>query len=122
MTLANGEYTPFTDVTELTTGLTLMLTKICNADDSVSAKEVYTKGDDNSRFILQDLSLKAKVVMSNEVLFNQYVYSFIDEVDKTDGSMLFDQLPAAEYSNTIVSDAIDNNIALGCHSIKGETN
>jgi hypothetical protein len=86
--------------------------------------------DVNNGFTLQSLFLTAKDVMSNEVLFNQYVYSFmddvdktygsLDDVDKTYGSLLFDQLPAVEHSNTITSDAIDENVALGCLSVKGE--
>jgi hypothetical protein len=56
--------------------------------------------------------------MSNEVLFNQYVYSFMDDVDKTYGPLLFDQLLAVEHNNT--SDAIDENVVLGCLSVKGE--
>jgi hypothetical protein len=80
---------------------------------------VYTD-DDTAGFTLQSLSLTAKDVMSNEILFNQFIYAFFDEVDKTDGSLLFDGSPAVEYGNTIVSDAIDNNIALGCLSVKGK--
>jgi hypothetical protein len=117
-TLANDEYTPFTDVTNLM-GLSTTMSKMCNAQDSASAKSIYTD-DDSNGFTLQSLSLTAKDVMSNEVLFNQYIYSFMDDVDKTDGSLLFDQLPAVEYSNTITSDAIDENVALGCLSVKGE--
>eukprot|EP00804_Cyclotella_cryptica_P018112 CCRYP_005898-RB/>CCRYP_005898-RB protein AED:0.02 eAED:0.02 QI:1433/1/1/1/0.93/0.88/17/82/2547 len=117
LTLANGEYTPFTDVTNLTAGLSSVTKKICNAQNAASAKNVYTD-DETAGFTLQSLSLTAKDVMSNEVLFNQFVYAFFDEVDKTDGSLLFDGSPAVEYGNTIVSDAVDNNIALGCVSVK----
>lgn len=119
LTLADGEYTPFTDVSYLS-NLTSVMRNMCSAQDSATAKSVYTTNYDILGFSLQSLSLTAKDVMSNEVLFNQYVYSFIDDVDKTDGSLLFDQLPAQEYSNTIISDAIDDNIALGCLSVKGE--
>jgi hypothetical protein len=42
----------------------------------------------------------------------------MDDVDKTYGPLLFDQLPAVEHSNT--SDAIDENVVIGCLSVKGE--
>jgi hypothetical protein len=93
---------------------------MCYSQDSMAAKALYTTNYESLGFSLQSLSLTAKDVMSNEVLFNQYVYSFVDDVDKTDGSLLFDQLPAQEYGNTIISDAIDDNVALGCLSVKGE--
>lgn len=119
LTLANGEYTPFTDVTKLIAGLSSVTNKICNAQNAAAAKSVYAD-DDTAGFTLQSLSLTAKDVMNNEILFNQFVYAFFDEVDKTDGSLLFDGSPAVEYGNTVVSDAIDNNIALGCMSVKGK--
>jgi hypothetical protein len=117
-TLANDECTPFTDVTDLM-GLFTTMSKMCNAQDSASAKSIYTD-DVSNGFTLQSLFLTAKDFMSNEVLFNQYVYSFMDDVDKTYGPLLFDQLPAVEHRNTITSDAIDENVVLGCLSVKGE--
>ena len=120
MTLASGEYTPFTDVSDISSGLTTTMNKMCNAADSKTAKDIYIN-DNSSGLTLESLSLSAQDVMTDEVLFNQYVYSFIDDIDKTDGSLLFDKLPAVEYSNTIISDAIDNNIALGCMSVKSKS-
>jgi hypothetical protein len=119
LTLAAGEYMPFTDVSYLS-DLSLVVKNMCYSQDSMAAKALYTTNYESLGFSLQSLSLTAKDVMSNEVLFNQYVYSFVDDVDKTDGSLLFDQLPAQEYGNTIISDAIDDNVALGCLSVKGE--
>lgn len=119
LTLAGGEYTPFTDVTELLS-LSTMIGNVCNAQDSATAKSFYISEDSITGFSLQSLSLTAEDVMTDEILYNQYVYSFVDEVDKTNGQLLFDQLPATQYGNTIISDAIDDNLQLGCLSVKGQ--
>ena len=117
-TLANGEYTPFTDVSSLS-DLPTVMGKLCNADDRASAKSVYTS-DATLGFTLESIFVAAKYVMADEILFNQYVYSFIDSVDKTNGKPLFDGMPAVDYAATIISDAIDENVALGCLSVKGK--
>ena len=117
-TLANGEYTPFTDVSSLA-DLSTVMGKICNADDPVTAKSVYAS-DATLGFTIESIFAAAQYVMADEILFNQYVYAFIDSVDKTNGQPLFDGMPAVEYGATIISDAIDENVALGCLSVKGE--
>ena len=58
--------------------------------------------------------------MPNEVLFNQFVYTFFEKVDKTIVSPCFDGSPGVEYDNVIVSIAVDSNIVLGFVSVKGK--
>lgn len=115
-TLAGGEYTPFTDVTTLA-GISSVVNSICTSVDATTAKSQYSDND-AAGMTLQTMSLSAEKVMSEEIMFNQYIFAFFDEVDKTDGQLLFDGQPAGEYANTIVSDAIDDNINLGCESVK----
>jgi hypothetical protein len=68
---------------------------------------------------IESMSLFAKYVMDDKLLFNQYVYAFFDNVDKTDGSFLFDGSPATDYADTIASDAFDAEVVnVGCMAVK----
>ena len=116
-TVANGEYVPDKDVKDLS-NLKTIIQGICNAGDEVSAKSFY---EDESAIgmSVKSMSLNAKYRMDDMLLFQQYVYALYDDVDKTDGSFMFDSRPATEYAHTIVNDAFDAGIInTGCLGVK----
>ncbi len=117
-TLANGTYTPTSDVKDLASLSTVVHT-ICNAESSEIAIEAYSS-DDSAGLTIQSMSINAKSAMSDELLFNQYIVALSDGVEKTDGSFLFDDKPATQYADTITSDALKTSVELGelyCHCV-----
>lgn len=110
-TLANGTYTPTSDVSDLASISSLVHT-ICNAENSEIAIEAYSS-DDSAGLTIQSMSTNAKSAMSDELMFNQYVVALSDGVEKTDGSFLFDDKPAHKYADTITSDAFKTSVELG---------
>ena len=125
-TLLNGEYQPITAVRNVQ-DISQVVDSICNSVCSDSANcnnngaeaalDIYAE-DDTAGITIEDMSLTAKYVMADELQFNQYIFALQDSVDKTGGTFLFDNEPASEYADTIVTDAMDTSIALGCRSIK----
>ncbi len=116
-TVANGEYVPDVDVKDIS-NLKTRIQGICNAGDATSARKYYENGD-NVLVSIEAMSLYAKFRMDDELLFNQYVYALYDDVDKTDGSFMFNGNPATEYAHTIVNDAFDAGIInTGCLAVK----
>ena len=116
-TVANGEYVPDVDVEDLS-NLKTAIQGICNAGDAISATEYYE--DESSGIVsIESMSLDARFGMGDELLFNQYIYALYDDVDKTDGSFLFNGHPATQYAHTIVNDAFDAGIInTGCLGVK----
>ena len=116
-TVANGEYVPDVDVKDLSK-LKQVIQGICNAVDTTSARNSY-EDEDTIGMSIKSMSLYAKYRMDDELLFNQYVYALYDDVDKTDGSFMFDGRPATEYAHTIATDAFDAEIInTGCLAVK----
>ena len=107
-TLADGEYTPITNV-ESISSLSSVLSAICSAESIDDAKSIFSNNN-TAGLTIESMSLNAK---SDEILFNQYVSALSDGVDKIEGSFLFDGKPAVEYANTITMDAFDTSVALG---------
>ena len=115
--VANGEYVPDVDVADLS-NLKTVIQAICDADKGASAMYVY-EDEDMIGMSIESMSVYAKYRMDDELLFNQYVYALYDDVDKTDGSFVFDGRPATEYAHTIASDAFDAEfINIGCMAVK----
>lgn len=114
--LFKGAYVPTTDVSSAEAVFSVV-SAICGAASTDVAINVY-KNDTTAGLSIEDMSRQAKYVMSEELLFHQYIYALKDGVDITDGSFLFDNLPAADYANTITSDALDTGVSLGCQSVK----
>ncbi|KAL7554731.1 hypothetical protein ACHAWF_018259 [Thalassiosira exigua] len=114
--LLNNEYAPLANVKQ-PHSISNVVAMICNAESKDVAQDTY-ENDDSAGITIKSMSSSAKYAMSDELQFHQYVYALQDNVDKTDGSLLFDNKPAAEYANTITSDALDANTALGCLSVK----
>ena len=117
LTLLNGDYVPDVDVSDQT-NLRTVIQGICDAGDGISAKQFY-KQEFMIGMSIESMSLDAKYRMDDDLLFNQYVYALYDDVDKTDGSFMFDGRPATEYAHTIVNDAFDAGIvSTGCMAVK----
>ena len=115
-TLFDGEYTPMSNV-ETLHGMSTVVRAICTAADGAAARDIYANND-SAGLTIKSMSTAAKYVMDDELQFHQYVNALRDGVDKTDGSFLFDLRPAAEYANTITSDALDTSVDLACRSVK----
>ena len=90
-TIFGGEYEPMTNVERLH-GVSKVISDICGAKDSKTAKDIYIM-DDTAGLSIKSMSLSAKLAMADELQFNQYVYALQDSVDKTDGSFVFDGRP-----------------------------
>ena len=114
--ILNREYEPISDVKKISV-LSNVLGKICDANDESTASEIYSN-DESIGISLKSMSLAGKRSMVEELHFNQYIYALHDDVDLSDGSLLFDDRPATDYANTITSDALETNIPLGCESAK----
>jgi len=114
--LLNGQYAPLTEVRNVQ-DISLVVGSICNSDNSKSALDIY-RSDDTAGVTIEEMSINGKYVMKDELQFNQYVYALQDSVDKTAGVFLFDNEPATEYADTIVSDAMEMSIDLGCRAVK----
>lgn len=116
-TVLNGEYVPNVDVEDLS-NLKTVIQGICGAGDEVSARNFY-EDEDTIGMSIKSMSVYAKYRMDDELLFNQYVYALYDDVDKTDGSFLFDGRPAKEYAHIIASDAFEAKVInIGCMAVK----
>jgi len=116
-TVLNGEYVPDVDVEDLS-NLKTVIQGICGAGDEVSARKFY-EDEDTIGMSIKSMSVYAKYRMDDELLFNQYVYALYDDVDKTDGSFLFDGRPAKEYAHIIASDAFEAKVInIGCMAVK----
>jgi hypothetical protein len=116
-TIANGEYVPDVDVENLS-NLKTVIQGLCSSGDGISARKFYDD-EDTIGMSIKSMSVYAKYSMDDELLFNQYVYALYDDIDKTDGSFLFDGHPATEYAHTIASDAFDARVInVGCMAVK----
>jgi len=115
-TLFKGAYIPTTDVSSAE-ALFSVVSGICQASSSDVAKNIYNN-DTTAGLSVRDMSIQAKYLMTDELLFHLYMYALQDDVDLTDGSFIFDNKPAADYANTITSDALDTSVSLGCKSAK----
>ena len=115
-TLLNGEYEPLTEVRNVQ-DISTKVNAICTSASSIAAQNIYAM-DNTAGITIQDMSLTGKYVMKDELQFNQYIFGLKDSVDKTAGTFLFDSKPASDYAHTIVSDAMDTSVTLGCRAIK----
>ena len=56
--------------------------------------------------------------MTDELIFNQNLYALHEGVNTTNGSLLFDDLPVVEYTNTITMYDFDISVDFGCESME----